>query len=176
MAQNTQTLAARLARGEEAAFADLYDACADRLHHYLTGHLGSADRAADVLQSTFVRAVQSRRQFAHVENPIAYLFQIARNEATRAAGRELRHNAKQLTTDDWEPAVASSCSLEDVDVVATALARLKSADRELIELKLFANLTFAEIAQITGDPTATVATRYRRALESLRPWLARQYQ
>ena len=64
MAQNTQTLAARLARGEEAAFADLYDACADRLHHYLTGRLGSADRAADVLQSTFVRVVQSRRQFA----------------------------------------------------------------------------------------------------------------
>ena len=66
--------------------------------------------------------------------------------------------------------------MEDVDVVATALSRLKAADRELIELKLFVNLTFAEIAQITGDPTATVATRYRRALESLRPWLARQCQ
>ena len=81
MAQNTQTLAARLARGQEAAFADLYDACADRLHHYLTGRLGSADHAADVLQSTFVRVVQSRRQFARVDNPIAYVFQIARNEA-----------------------------------------------------------------------------------------------
>lgn len=46
-----QSLAARLARGEESAFAELYDACADRLHNYLAGRLGSRDRADDVLQS-----------------------------------------------------------------------------------------------------------------------------
>src|SRR5437763_12806004 len=76
-------LAARLARGEEAAFAELYDASADRLHHYLTARLGSRDAANDVLQTSFLRAVKSRRRFRRVENPVAYLFQIARNEAVR---------------------------------------------------------------------------------------------
>src|SRR5947208_16482599 len=82
-----QQLAVRLARGEEAAFAELYDACADRLHHYLAGRLGSRDAASDVLQTAFLRAVKSRRRFRGVENPVAYLFQIARNEASRWAKR-----------------------------------------------------------------------------------------
>jgi RNA polymerase sigma-70 factor, ECF subfamily len=88
---NLHDLAARLARGEEAAFAELYDACADRLHHYLAVRLGSQDAASDVLQNAFLRAVKSRRQFRKVENPIAYLFGIARNEAVREASKRRRN-------------------------------------------------------------------------------------
>ena len=80
-------LGARLARGEEAAFAELYDSCADRLHRYVAVRLGSREAAADVVQSAFLRAVRSRRRFRRVENPLAYMFQIVRNETARAAKR-----------------------------------------------------------------------------------------
>ena len=63
---------------------------------------------------------------------------------------------------------------EDAEVVAAALGRLSAEDRELIELKVFAGLTIREIAEVTGMPPGTVATRYRRALESLRPWVTKQ--
>jgi DNA-directed RNA polymerase specialized sigma24 family protein len=43
-----------------------------------------------------------------------------------------------------------------------------------VGLKIFGQFTFGEIAEVTELPQATVATRYRRALESLRPWLAQQ--
>ena len=56
-----------------------------------------------------------------------------------------------------------------------ALGRLEADDRELVELKVFGGLTFREIADVTGLPQGTVATRYRRALESLRAWLAKQF-
>ena len=82
----SRKLAARLARGDEAAFAELYDACADRLHGYVAARLGSRDAASDVVQASFLRAVKSRRRFRGVENPIAYMFQIARNEALRSVG------------------------------------------------------------------------------------------
>ena len=49
-------------------------------------------------------------------------------------------------------------------------------DREIVELKIYAGLTFEEIAKVTGLQAATVATRYRRALLSLRPWLEKQYR
>jgi RNA polymerase sigma-70 factor, ECF subfamily len=55
-------LGERLAQGDAAAFAEFYDACADRLHHYLTVLLGSRDEADDVLQETFVRLVRSRNE------------------------------------------------------------------------------------------------------------------
>ena len=47
------TLQARLARGDQAAFAELYDAYADRVGHYLLVRLGSRADADDVLQETF---------------------------------------------------------------------------------------------------------------------------
>ena len=48
-------LADRLAGGEPAAFAELYDLCADRLHHWLLRHTGSRTDADDVVQETFLR-------------------------------------------------------------------------------------------------------------------------
>jgi len=169
-----QQLAVRLARGEEAAFAELYDASADRLHHYLTARLGSRDAASDVLQTAFMRAVKSRRRFRGVENPIAYLFQIARNEAMRWAKRR-RGDDRPLTAAEVFAASGDVFGQQDdSEVVAAALGRLTAEDRELVELKVFAGLTFREIADVTGLPQGTVATRFRRAIESMRPWLTKQ--
>ena len=85
-----RTLADRLARGEDSAFAVLYGACADQLYRYAAARLGSTDVAADVVQTTFLRAVKSRRKFRQVENPIAYMFQIVRNETIRSATSDQR--------------------------------------------------------------------------------------
>ena len=53
-----QDLGKRLARGEASAIAELYDACADRLHHYLTLRVGNRDTASDILQEVFLRVVR----------------------------------------------------------------------------------------------------------------------
>jgi RNA polymerase sigma-70 factor (ECF subfamily) len=169
----THDLAARLARGDEAAFAELYDACADRLHGYLAARLGSRDAASDVLQNAFLRAVKSRRRFRRVENPVAYLFQIARNEAIRWREKQ-QVTAQSLPAD--ELFTDTNENIDDTEAIAAALKRLDADDRELVELKIYAGLTFREIAAIVDRPPATVATRYRRALESLREWLAKQYR
>ncbi len=165
-------LAARLARGEEAAFAELYDACANRLHRYLVVRLGSRDAASDVVQNTFLRAVKSRRWFRGVENPVAYLFQIARNESARAVAKQ-----RVLTPLPAEDRLAiANHEVDDAEVAAAALQRLDPQDREVIEMKIYGGLTFREIAAVVDRPQATVATQYRRALESLRDWLAKQYR
>jgi RNA polymerase sigma-70 factor (ECF subfamily) len=166
-------LAARLASGEEAAFVELYDACADRLHHYVAVRLGSRDAAADVVQSAFLNAVKSRRKFHGVENPTAYMFQIARNEAIRAAKRVV---ARPFSTQELFATTADDDPSDDTEVLAMALGRLDPDDREIVELKVYGGLAFREIAGVTGLPQGTVATRYRRALESLRGWVTKQYR
>jgi RNA polymerase sigma-70 factor (ECF subfamily) len=170
-------LAARLARGEEAAFAELYDAAADRLHNYLTGRLGSREAASDVLQTAFLRIVRSRRRLRGVANPAAYLFQVARNEAIRTAARCGRASEQPLAAAEFFADCENAFErADDVEAIAAALARLDTEDREILELKVYGGLTFREIAEVVDRPQATVATRYRRALESLRPMLARQYR
>ena len=168
-----QDLAARLARGDEAAFAELYDACAARLLGYLTARLGSRDAASDVLQAAFLRLVKSRKKVRGVENPISYLFQVARNEANRWTKQRSAFERPLGVADEFA-ANTSDDQSDDREVIAEALARLSDEDREIVDLKLYAGLTFREIAEVIGAPQATVATRYRRALESLRPWVEKQ--
>ena len=123
MARNMRSLGQRLVRGEESAFAELYDACADRLHRYLTIRLGSSDRASDVLQATFLRAVNHRRKFARVENTVAYLFQMARNEAMRACAKRRAKFAPVQSVDECLSAEANH-PFDDADAALQALRKL----------------------------------------------------
>lgn len=164
--------AQRLARGEPQAFAELYDACADRVHQYLAMRLGSRADADDVLQETFVCLARTRSRLAKVENLEAYVFATARNEAIRWVERQARHgrHTAALFRESMfrEAPRADHQAIETVEWIVTSLARLSEDLREIIELKIYGNLTFREISELTGLPQGTVATRYRSALEKMR--------
>jgi RNA polymerase sigma-70 factor, ECF subfamily len=173
------TLSRRLAKGDPAAFAELYDACASRLHHYLWSFLGSKEDAEDVLQETFIRLVRSGKRLAKVENPTAFVFTIARNEALRwgkRLGRAESPNQKALDPEMFEEFQEENFrQAESAEAAALALGRLEQASREIVELKIFAGLTFREIAEVTGAPQGTVASQYRAALEKMKSHLAKDW-
>ena len=127
-----------------------------------------------MLQASFLRAVEHRKHFAKVQSPIAYLFQIARNEAARNQSRTKAEHTEHLSIE--QAIQARATSTEQSEMMDAALDRLAPDDREIVELKIDASLTFEEIAQVMNRSAATVATRYRRALEALRPWLERQFR
>jgi RNA polymerase sigma-70 factor, ECF subfamily len=173
------TLQARLARGEPAAFAELYDACADRIGHYLLVRLGAWADADDALQETFLRLARTRERLADVENLEAYVITIARNEAARlAAGKASRQRTQESLTAEklFRFDSGDADARENAEVVAAALQRLEPDLREVVELKTFSGLTFQQISQATGLPQGTAATRYRSALAKMRAWFARQPQ
>lgn len=172
--------AERLARGDRAAFAELYDSCADRVHHYLVALIGSRADADDVLQETFVRLARMRKSLAAVDNLVAYVFATARNEAIRLAQRQVREDqarvGAELVARFCEVPVEDPEALETAEWVAAALARLSDELREIVELKIYAELTFREISEVTGLPQGTVATRYRSALEKMRNQMVKEQQ
>jgi RNA polymerase sigma-70 factor (ECF subfamily) len=53
-------------------------------------------------------------------------------------------------------------------LVADAVGALPGQQREVVLLRVYAGLAFAQIAQVVDAPLPTVAARYRRALERLR--------
>lgn len=172
-------LSDRLARGDQAAFAELYDACADQLYPYLTARLGSRDDAADVVQETFIRLARAGRKLAGVDNLVAYVFTVASNEAARLLAGKLReadtHTSQLNVADLYREACGDELEArETAEALAKALARLAPEQREIVELKHYAELSLREIAEITALPQGTVATRYRTALGHLRDWLKRK--
>ena len=167
----------RLARGERAAYAELYDSCADRVYHYLLVRLGSREDADDVLQDVFLRLASSRKRLASVDNLEAYVFTVARNEAMRLGSRKARRMRQErpLTAEDlFCPRAGDDARRrETAEVVAAAMARLSPELLEVVELKTYAGLTFHEIGQVTGLPQGTAATRYQTALARMQRSMAR---
>ncbi|OHB83618.1 MAG: hypothetical protein A2V98_22540, partial [Planctomycetes bacterium RBG_16_64_12] len=135
--------------------------------------------ADDVLQEAFLRLARNRRKLRSVRNLAAYVFTIARNEAVRLAERKRREPAagEGLTADALfdEACWDEMSQRETAELVARALGDLPPDQREVVELKTYAGLTFREIAEVTDSPQGTVATRYRTALEHLRRALTRHF-
>ncbi|MGO9469080.1 MAG: RNA polymerase sigma factor [Isosphaeraceae bacterium] len=170
--------AVRLARGEPEAFAELYDSCADRIYRYLVVRLGSRADAQDVLQETFVRLARTRQKLARVENLVAYVFTTARNEAIRLLDRRAREDrigaARATEAPFLEASGGGSQEIDNAEWAAACLARLGDDLREIVELKIYGDLTFREISELTGLPQGTVSTRYRAALEKMRRQMAEE--
>jgi len=125
--------------------------------------------AQDLVQEAVVEAV--RRQSDRQPPPPALVFATIRRRAIdlarsedRRAGRELE--AAQPTSVSW-----FDTSVEDRErnqLIQDAMSRLPEMYREVVTLKVWGGLTFAEIAGTLGIPANTAASRYRYGLIELR--------
>lgn len=148
------------------ALGDLYDITAKRMVRYaftLTRHL---DDAEDALQAALLRVARRPKLLARAHNPWAYFLRIVRNEALRLMKR------RPMGAIDDAPDVASLPEwLVDRDEirrqVRQSLDKLPTPQSEVVVLKIWEQMTFAEIAEVLGESPNTVASRYRYALEKL---------
>ncbi len=158
-------LLAGLAAGREAAYAELYERFGARLFRAALGILGSREEAEDAVQDTFTALVRARAGLSGVENLAGYLFAALRRAAAdRSARRRAERRAVREVPESpsVKPEAVRNLRLE------LALAALPEEQREVLALKLDAELTFEEIAAALGVSPNTAASRYRYALEKLR--------
>ncbi|WP_149202482.1 RNA polymerase sigma factor [Actinotalea subterranea] len=151
--------------------AELFDAYAPVVYRYARARLSEAD-AQDVVAEVFV--IAWRRREEQVDHPAAWLLAVARRVMAnqfRARDRQLalvgRLAGRRPAADDDETELT-----HELDLLRRALARLRPADREVVELLAAAELTTAEVAAVLGCTAAAAATRVHRA----RQRLARAYE
>lgn len=143
-----------------------FDACGATLVLYARQWLEQG-RAEEVVQDAFVRMMSLRKA---PDSPKAWLFTAVRNGAIsqlRAHERQRRHTQRlAIERPDW------FCARPDdrIDAAAAqeALAGLPAEQREVIVLRIWADLTLQEISEITGSPVSTLFSRYRTGLGELR--------
>ena len=156
----------RLAKGQESAFVELYDQFGERIFTFVASRVSNRGFAEDIVQNVFERLIRYHRHFRQVENLKAYVFQVARNEIYRwSAVTSATSNGPDA---DSLPGNSNPNSQYDQqDWIEDVLAQLSGEDREIVSLKIFAELTFKELSIIFDSSAATVATRYRRAIGKL---------
>jgi RNA polymerase sigma factor (sigma-70 family) len=126
-----------------------------------------AATAEDLVQESLISLLAERRA---PENPIAWMYRAVRNAAFshhRASTRRWRRErAVAETRGDWfEPRTDVAM---DARAAEAALQSLSNESRELVVMRIWGELTFAEIASVMGMSESTVHGRYKKALGELR--------
>ncbi|MHB8996690.1 MAG: RNA polymerase sigma factor [Armatimonadota bacterium] len=152
----------RLARGDVQALGGLYDRHARRVYHLLLAHGLDEHEAQDVLQEVFLALMERGRALRRVDNALAYLLGIARHQAARQRRWRDRHPATAQTEEATQPQTAETLAAVD------AVRQLPPEQAEVVALKVWHEMTLAEIAAALGISPNTAASRYRYGIEKLR--------
>lgn len=153
------------------ALGALFDLTAARCLRYAQSITRSQEDAEDALQAAMVRITVKPQSLAGANHPWPYFLRVVRNEALKIVRRRRSVNA---TAGFVDKPVESEDSVEKDDCrsqIRLALHRLPENQREVVILKIWEGMTFAEIADVLGKSPNTVASRYRYAMEKLQQQL-----
>jgi RNA polymerase sigma-70 factor (ECF subfamily) len=157
--------------GDGAAFEALVERWRRPVARFLYRCTGRTDRVQDLCQEVFLRVYQSAGRYRESGTFPSWLFRIALNVA-RDAGRRGRRDPVPL--DSAEPpdhAVTAELLYrrrELSSALARAAAELPEPMRVALALRHDEELSFEEIARLTGAPASTVKSRFAAALARLR--------
>ena len=163
----------RYAEGDDAAFAAVYDAIADRVYGYLRRLARDEARAEELLQQTFLRMHLARGRFTPGAAVVPWAFAIARRlflddvRAARNAESQWPEDGDALTVDLADPEVELGAARLSTRL-ADRFDRLPPNQREAFLLVRRDGLSFADAAAMLGTTIATVKLRAHRAVVALR--------
>jgi RNA polymerase sigma-70 factor (ECF subfamily) len=160
--QTDEALAARLVDGDELALRELLRRYEQRLARFLHRQTGGRD-VEDLYQETWLRVVRHADRFDATRRFSTWLFQIAVN---LCRDWQRRPPPEPRALDD-EPAAAGLERSDAALDAAQLLARLPQAQREVVVLRYYQDLSEDEVAEILDIPKGTVKSRMHQAIARL---------
>jgi RNA polymerase sigma-70 factor (ECF subfamily) len=157
------------------AFGVLFDRHSAAIHAYLSRRVGN-ELADDLTAETFVVALSKRASYDITRTDARpWLYGIATNQLRRHRRQEARQYRALARTgidpvvENHADAVAARVAAADATrKLASVLARLSRADRDVLLLIAWGELTYADVADALGIPVGTVRSRLHRARRKLR--------
>jgi RNA polymerase sigma-70 factor, ECF subfamily len=165
-----------VARGDDVAFAALYDQYSHILFGLLLRILRSRAEAEDVLQEVFLQVWRQAASFDEERGrAFTWLVTMARSRALdRLRAVDARERAAERSAKEAPAAISVGESAEEAaqrtereGVVRRALAALPEEQRNNLLLAYLSGMSQTEIAEQTGQPLGTVKTRMRSGLKKL---------
>lgn len=168
-------LLAAAARGDESAWRELIARYHRRVYAMARSRCRRNDLAEEITQSVFATVAEKLGSGGYKEHGRfeSWLFRVTMNRVRDEMARIARHAdptdpvalAQRAAGASDEPAPVDERGLGGL---RAALGALGEADREVIELRHHAEMSFRMIAEHLGQPMGTVLARHHRALRKLR--------
>ena len=150
---------------DAALIAELFDRHAAALEFYAAQRTSAPQ---DCVQEAFLELA---RQDSSPVDPGAWLFRVVRNRAVNAARAEHRRAAHEETAALRQAATRRTADPEDAAEIEDLLQLLTDGQREVVVLRIWGQLSWQEIAEVSGSSRSASHRNYVQALEQLRKHL-----
>lgn len=165
----------RAATGDEAAFAELYDAVAGRLFGLALRVTANRTLAEEVTQEALLQVWREAARFDPARGSgMSWMLTIVHRRAVDRVRSEAAQSKRELVYESrsaprgYDSTVELTLAREVARTVRTALAELPRPQREAIELAYLSGLTHTEVSERLGVPLGTAKTRIRDGMAKLR--------
>lgn len=175
-----ESLVKAYAQGSNEAFDCLLKRHQTKVFNYILRIVKNEDVANDIFQETFVKAIMTIRQGRYTENGKfpAWISRIAHNliidyyrqeKSENLQSADLEEidvlNRKELCESTIEEKIINEQILSDVKLL---IEELPAPQKEVLNMRYYRNMSFKEIAEVTGVSINTALGRMRYAIINLR--------
>ena len=168
-------LMAAIARGDEAAFGELYDRMSRMVYGVVRKVVRDPSQSEEVAQEVFVEVWRTATRFEAVRGSVKTwvltmahrraIDRVRSEQASRDRTERVGHRERMRPFDEVAENVETSFEHQQV---RAALDHLTDLQREAVELAFYGGYTYREVAELLDAPLGTVKTRMRDGLIRLR--------
>ena len=154
--------------GSQLAFEELFARYRGPLYGFFRRRLNSEQRAEDLMQETFLAVIRGSSHYQPRSLVRTYLYGIAMNLLAAERRKQFRDSPSGQNLSEPE-------TRDDSDAVIwlrQALEKLDEPEREILMLREYEQLSYAEIAELLKLPINTVRSRLFRSRMALKGYLA----
>ena len=175
--QSLEVLLASVAKGDEAAFAELYQATSSKLFGVALRILRSREVAEEVVQEAYFRVWERAGDYKpEIASPVTWMSAIVRNRALDEARRRVARpfaDASELDdieSEDEHPLAAIERG-QDVERLLRCMEGLEPEKKQIVRLAYLHGLSREAIAKRFNRPEGTIKTWLHRSLAQLKECL-----
>jgi RNA polymerase sigma-70 factor, ECF subfamily len=165
----------RCQAGDRLAFEELIVGYGPGLRYFLEKMLGDSHAAEDLFQEVWLDVFRGIAKLTDPQAFPAWLYRIARNRVY-AELRRRRPKTRPVDEIDFAPSEEANepeFTAEDAARVHEALDQLAPEHREVVLLRFLEEMTYDDIARVTGRQPGTVKSRLYYAKQALRRLMER---
>ncbi len=162
-----ETLMLEFQGGSQTAFEELFARYRGPLYGFFRRRLQDDQRADDLTQETFLGVIRASDRYEPKALVRTYLYGIAMN----LLAAERRKRFRDSPPGEIAPELATRDVSSDVLWIREALERLDNSEREILMLREYEQLSYAEIAELLKLPVNTVRSRLFRSRMALKEFL-----
>ncbi len=166
----------RIRKKEKAALKEIYEEYIGFVYHIILDMVKNRETAEDIASEFFIKLWEKTPEYSPGKGHKGYLAVMARNMSIDFM-RKNRHEVLEDENPDDDSGgrneIADDSATPEEEIVERlsveeALDRLKPVYRQIITMKVLADMTFKEIASVLEMPMGTVTWNYREAIKQLR--------